>query len=98
MFVGSSSVAVTYTSDFAPVSSKEFLGIQVTIECGFTLKRVGGMTRTYSQVLFVRDFRIKLCGKNTSLLNRYDFSCFSWVNAKTGKSNSFHSLTEKKKK
>ena len=30
-------------------SSKEFLDIQATIECGFTLKRVRGMKRTYSQ-------------------------------------------------
>ena len=28
--------------------SKEFLDIHATIECGFTLKRVGDMTRTYS--------------------------------------------------
>ena len=31
-------------------SSKEFLDIQATIECGFTLKRVRDMTRTYSQM------------------------------------------------
>ena len=31
-----------------PASSKEFLDIQATIECGFTLKRVRDMTRTYS--------------------------------------------------
>ena len=31
-----------------PVSSKEFLSIQATIECGFTLKHVRGMIRTYS--------------------------------------------------
>ena len=37
------------TSDIAPVSSKEFLDIQATIECGFTLKRVRDMIRTYSQ-------------------------------------------------
>ena len=36
-------------SDFAPASSKEFLDIQATIECGFTLKNVCDMTRTYSQ-------------------------------------------------
>ena len=35
--------------DFAPASSKEFLDIQGTIECGFTLKRVLDMIRTYSQ-------------------------------------------------
>ena len=49
MVLGSSPVAVTSPSDFAPVSSKEFLDIRATIECGFTLKRVRDMTRTYSQ-------------------------------------------------
>ena len=34
------------------VSSKEFLDIQTTIECGFTLKRVRDMTRTYNQSNF----------------------------------------------
>ena len=54
MVLGSSPVAVTSPSDFAPVSSKEFLDIQATIECGFTLKRVRDMTRTYSQyILFI---------------------------------------------
>ena len=48
MVLGSSPVAVTSPSDFAPVSSKEFLDIQATIECGFTLKRVRDMTRTYN--------------------------------------------------
>ena len=38
------------TSDFAPVSSKEFLDIQATIEPGFTLKRVRDMIRTYSHL------------------------------------------------
>ena len=33
-----------------PVSSKEFLDIQATIECGFTLKCVRDITRTYSQM------------------------------------------------
>ena len=32
----------------APASSKEFLDIQATIECGFTLERVRDMIRTYS--------------------------------------------------
>ena len=36
--------------DFALVPSKEFLDIQATIECGFTLKRVHDMIRTYSQM------------------------------------------------
>ena len=31
-----------------PALSKEFLDIQVTIECGFTLKCICDMTRTYS--------------------------------------------------
>ena len=43
-------VAVTSTSDFAPALSKEFLDIQATVECGFTLKRVLDMTRTYCQM------------------------------------------------
>ena len=38
------------TSDIAPVLSKEFLDTQATIECGFTLKRVHDMIRTYSQM------------------------------------------------
>ena len=32
----------------APASSKELLDIQAIIECGFTLKRIRDMTRTYS--------------------------------------------------
>ena len=36
-------------SEFAPVLSKEFLDIQATMECGFTLIRVRDMIRTYSQ-------------------------------------------------
>ena len=50
MVVGSNPVAVTSPSDFAPASSKEFLDIQATIECGFTLKRVRDMIKTYSQM------------------------------------------------
>ena len=34
----------------APVSSKEFLDIQATKECGFTLKRVPDMIITYTDV------------------------------------------------
>ena len=41
------------TSDFAPASSKKFLDIQATIECGFTLKRVRDMARTYSHSVLV---------------------------------------------
>ena len=50
MVLGSSPVTVTSPSDFAPASTKEFLDIQAIIECGFTLKRVRGMTRTYNQI------------------------------------------------
>ena len=49
--VGSNPVAVTSPSDFAPSSSKEFLDIQATIECGFTLKRVRDMIKTYCSCL-----------------------------------------------
>ena len=41
-----SPVAVTETSDMAPVSSKKSLDIQATIECRFTLKHVRDMIRT----------------------------------------------------
>ena len=46
----SSAVAATRTSDFGLASSKEFLDIEATIECGFPLKCVSDMTRTYSQM------------------------------------------------
>ena len=48
--LGSSPVAVTSPSDFLPPLSKEFLDIQETTECVFTLKHVRDMTRTYSQM------------------------------------------------
>ena len=51
MVVGSNPVAVTSPSDFAPASSKEFLDIQATIECGFTLKRVRDMIKTCSHII-----------------------------------------------
>ena len=41
---------ITETSDIAPVSSKEFLDIQASIECGLTLKLVRDMIITYSQM------------------------------------------------
>ena len=53
MVLGSCPAAVTSPSDFAPALSKEFLDIQATIDCGFTLKRVCDMTRTYSQCKFI---------------------------------------------
>ena len=36
------------TATIFSASFKEFLDIQATIMCGFTLKRVADMTRTYS--------------------------------------------------
>ena len=50
--MGSSPVTVTQTSDFPLVSSKGFLDIQATTECGFTLKRVRDMIRTYSRNIY----------------------------------------------
>ena len=41
-----------------PVSSKEFLDIQATIECGFTLKRVRDMIRTYSGMVILLEYVI----------------------------------------
>ena len=48
MVVGSSLVAVTYTSDIAPVLSKGFLDIQANRERGFNLKCVRDIRITYS--------------------------------------------------
>ena len=49
----------------APASSKEFLDIQATVECGFTLKLVRDMIKTYnplftsnSNIVFVRIWSI----------------------------------------
>ena len=67
MVVDSNPVAVTQTSDFSPVSSKEFLDIQVTTECRFTLKHVCDMTRTYSLPVIVAIFSSK----------------FTWINVKS---------------
>ena len=36
--------------DMAPASSKEFLDIQATVECGFTLKFVCDMIKTHNQM------------------------------------------------
>ena len=46
--VGSNPVAVTKTSDTALISSKEFLDIQATIGCRFTLILLHDMIITYS--------------------------------------------------
>ena len=50
MVVGSSCLADTEILDIALVSSKELLDIQVTIKCGFTVKHLCDMTKTYSQM------------------------------------------------
>ena len=50
MFKMTATGLITSPSDFAPASSKEFLDIQATIECGFTLRPVRDMTRIYSHV------------------------------------------------
>ena len=74
MVLGSSPVAVTSPSDFAPASSKEFLDIQANIECGFTLKRVRDMTRTYSpefNTLAPNVFNVRLAQAN--LVTKTDF-------------------------
>ena len=63
--VGLIPVTVTYISDIAPVSSKEFPDIQATIECGFTLICVHDIIRTCSQTKY--DL-IKLVNFITSLL------------------------------
>ena len=48
--MGSNPIAGTKISDIAPVSSKEFLVIQATMEYRFTLKRVHDTTITYNQM------------------------------------------------
>ena len=50
LFVASNPVSVIWTSDIAPVSRKEFLDIQATIESRFTLKLIRDMIITYSQI------------------------------------------------
>ena len=39
-----------WSEDMAPASSKVFLDIQATVECGFTLKLVRDMIKTYNQM------------------------------------------------
>ena len=48
--VSLSPIAVIENIDFLHVSSKAFLNIQATLECGFTLKRVRDMIWTYNQM------------------------------------------------
>ena len=77
--MGSNPVAVTSPSDFAPASSKEFLDIQATIECGFTLKRVRDMIKTYNEYLMllvsfitVRKTKSNITSINSSARNLED--------------------------
>ena len=44
------SICVPQTSNFWSVSRKEFLVVQATMECGFSLKRVRHIVRTYPQM------------------------------------------------
>ena len=44
----------------ASVSGKEFLDIQATTECRFTLKRIRDMTRTYSLLVILAIFFTKV--------------------------------------
>ena len=65
MVLGSNPVAVTSRSYFAPASSKEFLEIRATIECGFTLKYVRDMTKTHSEIkVFSIIFKVLSVAKN----------------------------------
>ena len=63
MVVDSNPVDVTLTSDVVPVSSKEFLNIQATIERRFILKRVRDMIVTYNN----KSFRQVSWGKKVKL-------------------------------
>ena len=55
--------------------SKEFLDIQATIECGFTLERVRDMIRTYSQteLLMSKPVYIRLSILELSKMLIYEF-------------------------
>ena len=41
----------------APASSKEFLDIQASIECRFTLKLIRDMITTYTKLFFLQTFK-----------------------------------------
>ena len=79
MVLGSSPVAVTSPSDFAPASSKEFLDIQAIIECGFTLKRIRDMTE--HTVKIGVDKGTKFCNRSMkSWLEKNDTEMYSTNN------------------
>ena len=65
------------TSDIAPVSSKEFLDIQGTTECGFTLKRVRDMTRTYSHKKWSFPLRIYVINVSKSAVKSANMFTFT---------------------
>ena len=56
VLVSSSPVAVTQIEDIRLTLSKKFVVIEATRECGFTLKQVYDMTRTYSQMQHIDKF------------------------------------------
>ena len=56
LVVGSSPVAVTETSDIAPVSGKAFLDNQTTTECRFTLNAYVTLIKTHNQVIVCLEF------------------------------------------
>ena len=56
MVVSSNPFAATLISDIAPVLNKEFLDIQATIECRFTLKLVRDMIIIYSPLARNQEF------------------------------------------
>ena len=53
--VSSSPVSVTQTSDITPVLSKEFLDLQATTECRFTLKLVRDMQNLHCFIVIADD-------------------------------------------
>ena len=58
--MGLSPIAVTQSSDMAPVLSKECLDIQVNIECEFSLKCVRDMIKAYSQTVNMESYTASL--------------------------------------
>ena len=70
------------TSDIAPVSSEEFLDIQTTIKCGFTLKCVHDMIRTYSEFTGFAYCRHSTSNEIRSRLNNgylyFNIMCKDW--------------------
>ena len=75
-----------------PVSSREFLDIQASIECGFTLKRVHDMIKTYSFNTFFKKIKTtRSYGTGLSTTTSDEISCgsstqkFSRANSKKEK-------------